>query len=347
MSERFRIGLARELLNGPDDPAFGRAPLAHLDSAPNVQWEWLGKIYPEYPPELGLEYDALYVNAASVTRNSVALAAEGRLKALARHGVGYDAVDITALNEAGVILLNTPLAIRRPVATMAITFVLALAQRLLEKDRLTRAGRWNERASLMGKGLTGRTLGVIGGGGVGKALIPIARMFDLAVLVADPHVPATDIEPLGARLVPLDELLVDSDFVVVACLLNEQTRHLVNAARLGLMKPSAYLVNVARGPIVDESALIAALRTRQIAGAALDVFEQEPVQPDNSLLSMDNVIVTPHALSSTDECFGGIATEAFTGLAKLASGELPPNVVNREVLAHPRVRRWLAGARDG
>jgi phosphoglycerate dehydrogenase-like enzyme len=167
------------------------------------------------------------------------------------------------------------------------------------------------------------------------------------VLVADPHVPATDIEQLGARLVPLDELLVDSDFVVVACLLNEETRHLVNAARLGLMKPSAYLVNVARGPIVDESALVAALRTRQIAGAALDVFEQEPVQPDNSLLSMDNVIVTPHALSSTDECFGGIATEAFTGLAKLASGELPPNVVNREVLAHPRVRRWLASARDG
>ena len=345
MSERFRIGLARDLLNAAGEPSFGRKHLSLLDAAPEVQWEWLPRTYAEFPAELALEFDGLYVDAARVTRASLAHAREGRLKVYARHGVGYDAVDVAALNEAGIILTNTPLAIRRPVATMAITFILALAQRLITKDRLTRTGRWHERASHVGMGLTGRTLGIIGGGGIGKELIPIARAFDLHVLVADPYVPAATFELLGARRVPLAELMAASDFVVVACLLNDETRKLVNAARLAEMKPTAYLINVARGPIVDEEALITILREGRIAGAALDVFEQEPVRPDNPLLSMDNVIVTPHALSTTDESSGGIATEAFTGLVKLARGEVPPNVVNRAVLEHPRVKQWLSQAR--
>jgi phosphoglycerate dehydrogenase-like enzyme len=225
-----------------------------------------------------------------------------------------------------------------------MTFVLALAGQLFAKDRLTRSGRWHERTSYMGTGLTGRRLGIVGGGGIGKELVPLARAFDLRVAVADPYVPAADIERLGATLVPLDTLMAESDFVVVACLLNDETRALINAARLARMKPTAYLINVARGPIVDEPALIEALRARRIAGAALDVFTNEPVEDDNPLLAMDNVIVTPHALCWTDECFGNIAREGFGGLVALARGAAPANIVNREVLAHPRVKAWLKPA---
>jgi phosphoglycerate dehydrogenase-like enzyme len=341
MAGRFRVGLAPELLDASGKPTFGEEALAILDGAPEIERVWLAERHKEIPPELALEYDAIYLTQQRVTRASVARAAEGRLKVVARHGVGYDSVDVPAMTEAGVIVTNTPFAIRRPVATIAMTFILALAGHLFTKDRLTRAGRWNERVDHMGTGLTGRRLGIVGGGGIGKELIPLARAFDLKVSVADPYVLAADIEKLGATVVPLDSMMAESDFVVVACLLNDETRALINAQRLALMKPTAYLINVARGPIVHEPALIEALRAKKIAGAALDVFTNEPVENDNPLLAMDNVIVTPHALCWTDECFGNIAREGFGGLVSLARGVAPKNVVNREVLTHPRVKAWL------
>ena len=343
MSAPFRVGLVPDLLDAAGKPTFGAEPLAVLDDAPEIERVWLPERHAEIPATLALEYDALYLTQARVTRASVARAADGRLKVIARHGVGYDSVDVAAMTEAGVIVTNTPFAIRRPVATIAMTFILALAGHLFTKDRLTRSGRWHERASYMGTGLTGRWLGIVGGGGIGKALIPLARAFDLRVAVADPYVPAADIERLGAKLLPLDVLMAESDFVVVACLLNDATRGLIDAGRLARMKTSAYLINVARGPIVHEPALIEALRARRIAGAALDVFTNEPVEPDNPLLAMENVIVTPHALCWTDECFGNIAREGFGGVVSLARGVAPGNVVNREVLSHPRVNAWLRG----
>jgi D-3-phosphoglycerate dehydrogenase len=337
----FRVGLAPDLLDAAGQPTFGAAPFAILDGAPEIERAWLPERYAEIPSELALEYDALYLTQQRVTRASVARAAAGRLKVIARHGVGYDSVDVAAMTDAGVIVTNTPFAIRRPVATIAMTFVLALAGHLFAKDRLTRSGRWSERTSYMGTGLTGRRLGIVGGGGIGKALIPLARAFDLKVSVADPYVSAADLEELGAALVPLDRMMGESDFVVVACLLNDETRALIDARRIALMKPTAYLVNVARGPIVHEPALIEALRARRIAGAALDVFTNEPVENDNPLLAMDNAIVTPHALCWTDECFGNIAREGFGGLVSLARRAAPPNVVDRTVLEHPRVKAWL------
>lgn len=341
MARRLRVGLAPDLLDAAGKPTFGDEPFAILDAAPEIERVWLPERHTEIPAALALEYDALYLTQARVTRASVARAAEGRLKVIARHGVGYDSVDVAAMTEAGVIVTNTPFAIRRPVATIAMTFILALAGHLFAKDRLTRSGRWNERTSYMGTGLTGRRLGIVGGGGIGKELIPLARAFDLRVSVADPFVAAAEIEKLGATLVPLEAMMAESDFVVVACLLNEATRGLINAERIARMKPTAYLINVARGPIVHEPALIEALRSKRIAGAALDVFTNEPVENDNPLLAMDNVIVTPHALCWTDECFGNIAREGFGGLVSLARGAAPPNVVNREVLSHPRVKAWV------
>jgi phosphoglycerate dehydrogenase-like enzyme len=341
MAGRFRIGLAPELLDAAGKPTFGEGPFSILDGAQEIERVWLPERYAEIPPQLALEYDALYLTQQRVTRASVARVAAGRLKVVARHGVGYDSVDVAAMTEAGVIVTNTPFAIRRPVATIAMTFVLALAGRLFTKDRLTRTGRWSERTSHMGTGLTGRKLGIVGGGGIGKELIPLARAFDLEVAVADPYVPGADIERLGATLVPLERLMSQSDFVVIACLLNDETRALIDAGRIALMKPTAYLINVARGPIVHEPALIEALRSKRIAGAALDVFTNEPVENDNPLLAMDNVIVTPHALCWTDECFANIAREGFGGLVALARGVAPPNIVDRAALAHPRVKAWL------
>ena len=172
------------------------------------------------------------VPAAAVAR------ADCRLRVVARHGVGYDSVDIPAMTSAGVVVTHTPSSMPRPVATIALTFVLALAGRLFLKDRLTRTGRWNERMDNMGIGLTGRTLGVVGAGRIGKELLRMARTFDLKLLAADPYVNAIELGYLGARKVDLDTLMRESDFVVVCCLLNDETRHLVGAPQFARMKPT-------------------------------------------------------------------------------------------------------------
>jgi phosphoglycerate dehydrogenase-like enzyme len=217
-----------------------------------------------------------------------------------------------------------------------------LAGKLFLKDRLTRSGRWHERMDNMGVGLTGRTLGVIGAGRIGQEILRMARTFDLKLIAADPFANDVELNYVGARKVELPELLREADFVVVCCLLNERTRHLIGAKEFALMRPTAYFINVARGPIVDEPALIEALRERRIAGAALDVFEQEPIAPTNPLLAMDNVIVTPHSLCWTDECFHNMASTGLKSIVDALSGRVPEFVVNREALNHPRVKAWLA-----
>jgi D-3-phosphoglycerate dehydrogenase len=180
----------------------------------------------------------------------------------------------------------------------------------------------------MGMGLTGRTLAVVGAGRIGKELLRMARAFDLRLLAADPYVNAIELGYLGARKVDLDTAVREADFVVVCCLLNDETRHLVGAPQFARMKQTAYFINVARGPIVDEIALIEALRARKIAGAALDVFEQEPVAAGNPLLAMDNVIVTPHSLCWTDECFHNMAVTGLTSIVDALAGRWPEFVVN-------------------
>jgi D-3-phosphoglycerate dehydrogenase len=340
MTGKFRVGITRDILDSRGEPAFGPAALAILDNAPNLDWEYLPEVVREFTPEHAARYDAIYVNLARTPASAVARD-DCRLRVIARHGVGYDSVDVPAMTKAGVLVTNTPMAMPRPVATIALTFILALAGKMMLKDRLTRTGRWNERMDHMGMGLTGRTLGVVGAGRIGKEILRMARVFDLKLLAADPYTNALELDYLGARKVDLDALLREADFVVAIPLLNEATRHLFGAAQFALMKPSAYFINVSRGPVVDEPALIAALQSGRIAGAALDVFEQEPVDPANPLLAMDNVIVTPHSLCWTDECFHNMAMTGLTSIVDALSGRCPEFVVNREVLDHPRVRAWL------
>ena len=324
--QTFRLGLTRDLLSASGEPSFGRGPLALLDNDPRIEWEFLPESLSEITPDVMARYDGLYVNSPHVGAASVARA-DRRVRIVSRHGVGYDSVDVRALAAQGVVVTNTPVAVRRPVAVAALTFILALAGKLLDKDRLTRTGRWHERTSQMGQGLTTRTLGVIGGGGIGRELLALARPFGWQMQVADPYVDGAAMQALGAERVPLEQLLRESDFVVATVLLNQETRHLMNAERFALMKRSAYFINLSRGPIVDEPALIAALRNGTIAGAGLDVFEQEPVAPDNALLTMHNVLVTPHALCWTDECFDAIAREGLGCMVDFANGRTPKSVV--------------------
>jgi phosphoglycerate dehydrogenase-like enzyme len=340
VSKKLRVGLTRDILDSRGDPAFGRAALAILDRDSNLEWEYLPAIVPAIDPELAAQYDALYVNIARVPAAAVERS-DCRLRVVARHGVGYDQVDIPAMTRAGVLVTNTPTSMPRPVATTALTFVLALAGKLFLKDKLTRSGRWHERMDNMGVGLSGRTLGVVGAGGIGKELMRMARVFDLKLLASDPVANDVELGYIGARKVDLDTLMRESDFVVICCLLNEHTRHLIGAEALAKMKPTSYLINVARGPIVDEKALIAALQARRIAGAALDVFDQEPVDPANPLLTMDNVIVTPHSLCWTDECFHNMASTGLRSIVEVLNGRVPEFLVNRAVLQHERAAAWF------
>jgi D-3-phosphoglycerate dehydrogenase len=330
----FRVGVTRDFLRPDGTPGFGDIGLSLLEEG-GAAWEYLPAAG-ELPPEAARDFDGLLVLAPKVTAATVAGA--GRLKVVARFGVGYDNIDVPACTTAGVLLTITPEGVRRPVAAAAMTFVLALSHKLLVKDRLTRAGRWAEKLDHNGQGLTGRTLGVIGFGNIGRELTALARPFDLRVIASDPWASAETAAAAGVRLVPLEELLRESDYVCVCCALTPETRHLLDAGRIALMKPTAYLVNVARGPIVDQAALTAALREARIGGAGLDVFDPEPVAPDDPLLGLENVILTPHAICWTDECFGLNGRSAVRSLLDAAAGRVPQHVVNRDALTHPRLR---------
>jgi len=322
----FKVGLFADLLDSRGEPTYGRAPLQVLNQ-PGLEWEWIEGDYPDVTPEIAARYDALHINLQRVTEAAVS-GPDRRLKIVARNGVGYDTVDVAACTRNGVLVTNTPLAVRRPVAVAALTLVFALTGRLFEKDELVRTNRWNDRNNFMGVGLTTRTLGIVGAGSIGQEIIRLAKPFFGRIIAADPYADGNAISVLGADLLPFDDVMRQSDVVVACCLLTPETRHLIDARALGLMKPTAYFVNVGRGPIHDEAALADALSTGKIAGAGLDVTEVEPIPADSPLLGMKNTIITPHALCWTDECFGDIATTALTSIVDALSGRRPKHLVD-------------------
>jgi D-3-phosphoglycerate dehydrogenase len=330
---KLSVAISRDVVSAEGPPIYDPAVLSLLDH-PRIEWSYLAQPLAEIDADFAARYDVLCamverVGAASLGR------ADQRLRLVSRFGVGYDAIDVPACTANGVLLNIAPDGVRRPVATNVITFVLALAQKLFLKDRLTRTGRWAEKTSHMGMGVTGRTLGLVGVGNIGAEVFRLARPFEMKHIAFDPYVDPRRIEGLGVELVSsLDEVMRRSDFVSVNCPLNAQTRGLIGAREIALMKPTAFLVNTARGPIVQERALYEALAAGRIAGAGLDVFEVEPTPPDNPILTLDNVIVTPHGLCYTDECFTGIARNTFEAVRALADGVAPRYLVNRDALQH-------------
>jgi D-3-phosphoglycerate dehydrogenase len=321
---------------GTDRPAFDPAAFAVLEQCPLVEWEFL----PEHGSTLTSAdiqpYDAIVPFWPRITEAT--LAGAERLQHVARFGAGLDTVDVAACERAGVLVTNTPDGVRRPVATTILAFILALSHRLLIKDRLTREGRWHERMQHMGEGLIGKTVGMIGFGSIAREAFRLLRPLDMRFVATSRRTYPEIAAELGVREVSLDELLAKSDFVCLTCPLTPETRGLIGVREIGLMKPGAYLINVARGPVADEPALYAALRDRRIAGAALDVFEQEPVDPGNPILKLENVVLAPHSLCWTDECYRLIAESAFRSVVAVAEGRQPDNIVNPGALGHARWR---------
>ncbi len=333
MPQTFRVGVTRDFLKPDGSPGFGDAGLAALSANPRIQYEILPDLGPELPRSVADDFDALLVLAPRVT--AATLDGSQRLTLVARFGVGYDTVDTAACTRNDVLLTITPSGVRRPVAVSALTFLLALAHRLPIKDRLTREGRWIEKLNYMGTGTTGRTLGVVGLGNIGRELLRLAAPLEMRHVAFDPFLAADAARAAGAELLDLETLLAESDFVCICCSLSPETHRLINAERIACMKPTAFLINVARGPIVDQAALTMALVDRRIAGAALDVFEREPIDPNDLLLKLDNVIVAPHAICWTDELFRGIGDSACRSILEVAAGRVPQEVVNRDAITKP------------
>ncbi len=339
MVEPFRVGLTRDFLKPDGSVGFGDIGLDVLDAAPHVRWEFLAEETRELRADQIRGYHALVVLGPRVTADTLDGADE--LAVVARFGVGYDNVDVDACTRHGVLLTITPDGVRRPMGTVVLTFLLALSHRLLEKDRLTRAGGWARKLDYMGVGLTGKTLGSIGLGNIGRDMFRLAAPLEMRHVTFDPYVRPEEAARVGVQLVGLDALLRTADFVVVNCALTPETHHLLNADRLEMMKPTAYLINAARGPIVDQMALTAALMERRIAGAALDVFEEEPVDPADPILALDNVIVSPHALGWTDEMALLNGRSACEAILDVAAGRVPRYVVNRDAIETAGVREKL------
>ena len=336
----FRVGATWDFLDGHAQPAFGDIDigLGLLDRA-GIEHRFLSQGSTEVRPEEVLGLEGLLVLTPTITRRT--LQGADRLLVIARFGVGYDSVDVEACTERGIVLTITPEGVRRPVAHAGLTMVLALSHRLFKKNQLVRDQQWSQKSAFMGTGITGRVIGVIGFGNIGRELCRLSAALGMVPITHDPFVVPEVAVAAGVEPVDLRTLLVRSDFVVICCALTPQTRHLLNAERLALMRPSAYLINVARGPIVDGQALAEALGAGRIQGAGLDVFETEPPDPDDPLLKLENVILSPHALCWTDECFEGMGRQACQSIVDIAEGRVPEAVVNRPALDHPGFRSRL------
>jgi phosphoglycerate dehydrogenase-like enzyme len=340
MVEKFRVALSGDFKKADGSPTFPDFDVEPLRTAPGVEVAYVDASNPIRADQVA-DFDALILLIPRFARESVH--PNGRLSVVARFGVGYDNVDVPACTDAGIALVITPDGVRRPVAVSIITLMLALTGKLLIKDRLTRGGpdTFNKRADHMGVGLVGRTLGSIGIGNIGAELFRLARPFDMRFIAHDPFADKAVAVELGIELVGLEDLFRRADVLTVNCPLTPETRHLVNAERLALMKPTAYLINTARGPIIDQKALTRVLAERRIAGAGLDVLEAEPPAADDPILKLDNVILAPHALCWTDQCFSGNGGADVKAVLDIQHGRVPRGIVNRAVLDQPRFKARL------
>ncbi|MGA8727790.1 MAG: NAD(P)-dependent oxidoreductase [Terracidiphilus sp.] len=337
----FRVGFSADFCAEDGQPAFPDIGLSLLEGVPGISHEFLREYRSEYVPSQLVGLDALISLKPKVTAASL----EGitRLCAIGRCGVGYDNVDLNACTEHGIAVYITPGGVVRPVAESILLLVLALSHRLLIKDRQVRAGHWAESTHRLGREPRDRVVGTIGMGNIASEAIRLLRMLDVGRFLAfDPYTTAERAKELGVELVSLDELLRSSDYVLVNCPLTPETRGLVGKAQFALMKPDAVLINTARGPIVDESALIEALQSSKIAGAALDVFEKEPLSKDSPLAAMENVILTSHSIAWTEELFRDMGRIDCEGALAIHRGEAPKHVVNPKVLDNPQFIDKLA-----
>lgn len=290
--------------------------------------------------------DGVAATLASVEPYSAAVLARApSLRVISRTGVGYDAIDVEEATRRGIVVCTTPNTNQHSVADMAVLLILACLRKLLEADRQLRAGQWTPQP--VGRELRGLTVGVIGTGLIGREVIKRLWGFEPLLLAYDVVHSRELIERYRVRYVPLDELLAESDVVTLHAPLLPETRGLIGEQTLARMKPRAYLVNTARGPLVDEAALVAALRSGRLAGAGLDVFATEPLPLDSPLRQLDpnQLMITPHIAGVTEQSQVAMASMAVENAARVLRGEAPVSCVNPEALG--ALARRSLGAQNG
>jgi len=260
-----------------------------------------------------------------------------KLKVIANYAVGYDNVDIDAATKRGIVVTNTPDVLTDATAELAWALLFAAARRIGEAERFTRAGRFSGWGPmlLLGQGIRGKTLGVIGAGRIGTRFALGSRGFEMKVFYYDQERNETLEQELGAKKVDISYLMHEADFVSIHLPLTQETKHLIDAHQLFRMKPTAVLINTSRGPIVDEKALVAALRAGKLAVAGLDVYEREP-DISAEFFEMENVVLAPHIGSATHQTRGAMAELCAYAVLKVFGGEMPSNIVNREVWSKRR-----------
>ena len=340
MGRKAKVGFTRDYYDKDGNFILDCPAYRSLEKMQGIESEVFAEMLPEVAPRQIENFDIVVTRTFSRWLDS-SFVGNDRLLSLHRNGVGYDRVDVPALNRAGILLCITPAAVRRPVAVTIITFILALSTRLFLKHQLASEGKWSEAAKSHGSGLIGRTLGSLGVGNIGHEMFKLAKPFGMKHIAYDPYLKQEDVGDVDVEMVDMDTVISQSDFLNISCPLNEKTRHLVGERELKMMKPTAFLINTARGPVIDEAVLIKALREKWIQGAALDVFDQEPTPPDNPLLKLDNVIVTAHAMAFTDEFLNTAWEVIGKQITQLMNGEQPDGVVNRDVWDQPKFQSKL------
>jgi phosphoglycerate dehydrogenase-like enzyme len=322
----YRVVITRGYAEPDGSTVFGDVGLSRL-SAAGLSWQVLDDDVEELRPDQLEDADAVLVlGHERVTAASIP--ASGRLRHVARFGAGFDAVDVEACARRGVLVTTTPDAVRGPVADSVIALLYALSHNLVVKDRLVREGRWGERGAWQGPGLDGATVGIVGLGGIGMETARRVRALGLRVLGYNRSDRRAAAAELGVETVDLPELLARSDYVVVTVAGNPGTENLIGDAQLALMRPSARLINVARGSVVDEEALTARLRDGRLAGAGLDVFAKEPLDPGSPLTTLDNVVLAPHSLCWTDRFSAAVSASVMDSLIAVSRGLRPRTAVN-------------------
>jgi phosphoglycerate dehydrogenase-like enzyme len=344
MSQVFRVGVTPDFYieaKGRFEDVLER----ELSKIPGVEYEEMPPLPGNHAtPDVLEHYDALFVLGTKIDAASVR--GVNRLTCVARWGVGYNMIDTDALTDADMVLAITPRAVRRPVAEAIFTFIFALSKNLMAQDRIARAGKWRSELTTLGTNLPGRTLGSVGCGNIAQEMFRMGKCLGMGRLIAcDPFVKQESVADLGIELVDMDTVFRESDFVTVNTFLNKDTEGLVGEQHFRLMKPAAFFINTARGPIVQHDALVKALREKWIAGAGIDVFPVEPPPKDDPLFELDNVIVAPHALAWTEELLRDNAIEACKNMLAVKNGEVPEGAVNRAVLTRPGFQKKLENYR--
>ncbi|MBA3871059.1 MAG: dehydrogenase [Anaerolineae bacterium] len=352
--QTFKLAITGDFLKADGTSAYGDLGFAAIESCPFINIQYIMDHAPRandpsywdnlYSMQLSAAHlrnmDGLIVLRPYIRAHVI----EGakNLTVIGRSGAGYDKIDVQACTDNDVLLFNLPNVLNHSTASSALMFILALSKNLMAQDRITRQGRWDLQSQVLGTEIEHKTLGIIGLGASGRELARIIAPFNMRLIAYSPHADPAQAAALGVELTSLETLMNESDVISLHSNLTPDKHKMIRAEHLALMKPTAFFVNVARGALVDQAALVQALQERRIAGAGLDVFEVEPLPADDPLTKLDNVLLTPHWAPATSDIWTAGGLQMSQCILNVARGEVPPNVINKAVLDSPRFQAKLA-----